>query len=714
MAGLAHAKAQGAVRILWGLLVASILIPSALLAVAAWQSRAQALADARLSAQRTTQTLLAQVQNVFETYELVMDRVEDRIARLTDEDVHASQTLHRTLQNIVRSYEQIGSLWVLDANGRALNNSLWFPAPQSDLADFDFMQVFKGGQRGTFISHPGNGRITGRSLINVSRPVIGSDGQLRGVIVVSAYPGYFRDHFARAAPALNYSAAIVRSDGVFLARDASAGPPVDGQHASGAFMQAVQNSTDGQYTSVSTIDGVQRVVSYRKLAKYPVYVIFGLGTDSVFATWQRQSVLFAAFAIAAMFGLASMTYFALARTRRARQAVHGLMEETFLRKQTEAKLVTAQRMEALGQLTGGIAHDFNNLLTVVMGNLDLLRRAKEDRRARLIDNGLHAVEQGRRLTQQLLAFGRRQNLRPEIVDVNRLIAGMGDMLTQSLRGDIKLELDLATEIWPVEVDPVQLQTTLINLAVNARDAMPRGGKFVVRTSPSVLANGQGVSIAVSDSGEGMSPDVLERAFEPFFTTKDIGRGTGLGLSQVFGFIEQSGGTIDISSEVGRGTSVTLVFPRAHRHPVAHLSNVAPFTAPRVACRLLLVEDNAQVRELARAILVEEGHAVIEAGQADQALEILKQDERIDLVLSDLVMPGDLNGLDLARIVREQWPRTPVVLASGYSEAAAKVVAEGFVLIAKPYRPDILTLTVAQVLSEARPAERDNVISLSPR
>jgi two-component system NtrC family sensor kinase len=479
------------------------------------------------------------------------------------------------------------------------------------------------------------------------------------------------------------------------------------------FAEAAAKAPSGTYVGISTIDKVQRLVSYRKLNDAPVYVMFAVGTKAVLARWWEQMALFAAFALAAMLGLGSMTYLALSRTRGAQQAVQNLLEETQRHKQTEAKLVTAQRMEALGQLTGGIAHDFNNLLTVVMGNLDLLRRAKEDRRPRLIDNGMHAVEQGRRLTQQLLAFGRRQNLRPEILDVNMLIAGMTDMIIQSLRGDIKFELDLADKIWPVEVDPVQLQTALINLAVNARDAMPRGGSFVVRTVNSALGEGPGVAISVSDTGSGMQPEVLERAFEPFFTTKEIGRGTGLGLSQVTGFIHQSGGAVDISSEVGRGTTVSLLLPRASGEVVAEASPVSTEVASeRRPARILLVEDNPQVRELAALILAEEGHDVVEASQADQALQIIISDASIELVFSDLVMPGTMDGLDLARAVRERRPGVLIVLATGYSEAAAKVLADGFVLVPKPYRPDILALTVRKALSE-RPSVSGsgNVIAL---
>jgi PAS domain S-box-containing protein len=396
-----------------------------------------------------------------------------------------------------------------------------------------------------------------------------------------------------------------------------------------------------------------------------------------------------------------------------------LQQEIAERERAEGRLVQAQKIEALGQLTGGIAHDFNNLLTVVMGNLDLLKRASEERRARLIENALHAVEQGRRLTAQLLAFGRRQSLQPEVVDLNELISGMQDMLAQSLRGDIRVELDLSGDLWQVKVDAAQLRIALINLAANARDAMPKGGAFAVRTRNTILRPGDAktaVAIEVSDTGSGMPPDVLARAFEPFFTTKDVGKGTGLGLAQVYGFVQQSGGSVDLRSEAGHGTTVTLYLPRADAQAATGEPAAMP-PGPQRSARILVVEDNPQVAELAAAILDEWGHSVLRVGDASEALRKLEQDERFDLVFSDIVMPGGMNGLDLARLIRSRWPSLPVVLATGYNEAAGNPEDEGFPLLRKPYRPEDLLSAVAAALggaSRKKPHRRHgaNVVPLT--
>ncbi|GEP06173.1 hybrid sensor histidine kinase/response regulator [Methylobacterium oxalidis] len=384
--------------------------------------------------------------------------------------------------------------------------------------------------------------------------------------------------------------------------------------------------------------------------------------------------------------------------------------------ESRASLFQAQKMEALGGLASGIAHDFNNLLTVVLGNLDLLRRAPEGRRARLIDNAVRAVEQGRRLTQQLLAFGRRHVIQPEVLDVNRLILGMDDMLKQSLRGDISLIFDLAEGLWPVEADPSQLQIALINLAVNARDAMPKGGQFRIRTE-NVTMPGQGgpecVEIAVSDTGHGMPPDVLARAFEPFFSTKEVGKGTGLGLPQVYGFAQQAHGSLRVASEVGDGTTFTISLPRTSAQVAETVKcGLKPGEAAR-SLRVLLVEDNAQVAEVAAAVMTERGHSVVSTASAPEAMHVLNSGQPFDLVLSDLVMPGGMSGFDLAQRVRSRWPALPVLLATGYSDQAAKVIKEGFPLISKPYEPAALLFAVERTASPiALSTRQGNVVPLA--
>jgi CheY-like chemotaxis protein len=376
------------------------------------------------------------------------------------------------------------------------------------------------------------------------------------------------------------------------------------------------------------------------------------------------------------------------------------------RARAEEALRQAQRIEAVGQLTGGVAHDFNNLLMVIAGGLEMLdRHDDEKRRQRLLQGMRLATERGTALTRQLLAFARRQKLRPEPIDLTRQVGGMHDLLDRSLRGDIKVATVFADDLWPVEVDPGELELVLLNLAVNARDAMPNGGTITIhaRNVPArsgAAPAGDFVELSVIDDGTGMPAEVVARAFEPFFTTKEVGKGSGLGLAQVYGFAQQSGGYARIVSEVGSGTTISLMLPRSHKSPAARSLNElrAEFTGQNEGAHVLLVEDDDEVAALVNEMLQHLGFTVTRAASAAAALGALANDRRIDLVFSDIMMPGGMNGVDLAREVRKRRPELPVLLTSGYADASKRAAeAEGIAVLAKPYRLDLLAKATRETL-----------------
>jgi signal transduction histidine kinase/CheY-like chemotaxis protein len=386
-----------------------------------------------------------------------------------------------------------------------------------------------------------------------------------------------------------------------------------------------------------------------------------------------------------------------ARTSELEESNHELRRHIAERTRVEEALRLAQKMEAVGQLTGGVAHDFNNLLMVISSGLDLLaRHADPVRRQRLMDRMRQATQRGAALTRQLLAFSRRQALKPEAVDLARQVGGMRELLRRSLRGDVDVQLDFADDLWPVEVDPGELELMLLNLAVNARDAMPVSGTIVLRAENAPaerVDNCQGdfVRLSVIDSGVGMSPEVKARAFEPFFTTKEIGKGSGLGLAQVYGFARQSGGTVLIDTEVGKGTCVTVVLPRSTNTPAAdhHSTGQSRLLAESSGC-VLLVEDDDEVAALVAEMLKAIGYDVTRAASAESALGALANSRGIDVVFSDVMMPGGMDGIALAREIRARRPGLPVLLTSGYAEAAKRAAeAEGVRLLAKPYALDEL-------------------------
>ena len=390
------------------------------------------------------------------------------------------------------------------------------------------------------------------------------------------------------------------------------------------------------------------------------------------------------------------------RTRELEEANGQLRVEMAERARVEETLRQAQRIEAIGQLTGGIAHDFNNLLMVIAGGLDMLDQQSDPaRRQRLKDGMRHAAQRGAGLTRQLLAFSRRQELKPEPVDIARQIGGMRELLDRSLRGDVHVEFEFAETLWPVEVDPGELELVILNLAVNARDAMPSGGAITVRAenlaglSDDDLA-GDYVRLSLVDTGTGMSPEVQARVFEPFFTTKEIGKGSGLGLAQVYGFAAQSGGSVRIESELGNGTTIHLYLPRSDKIPAPRQGDdstelrAEPPSSPKAGW-ILLVEDDDEVAALVKEMLDQLGYGVVRVASAMAALGALANDRQIDLVFSDIMMPGGMNGVELANEVRRRRIDLPILLTSGYPEAAARdVVAAGVRILPKPYRVDELS------------------------
>ncbi|WP_262378519.1 ATP-binding protein [Luteimonas viscosa] len=395
------------------------------------------------------------------------------------------------------------------------------------------------------------------------------------------------------------------------------------------------------------------------------------------------------------------------RTEQLRHVNQRLREEMAERVRVEQSLRHAQKMEALGQLTGGVAHDFNNLLMVVTAGLDMLERHEDPaRRARFMSAMRQATQRGAALTRQLLTFSRSHALRSETVDLAELIGNMSELLDRSLRGDVDVAVELAAGLWPVFVDPGELELVILNLAVNARDAMNGSGSITI-AGRNVVKGGDGpgpgrefVRLSVRDTGAGMTDEIRERAFEPFFTTKDVGKGSGLGLAQVYGFAKQSGGRVTIDSVVGQGTTITLLLPRS-RQGVARAGGDAATDGPASAPghRILLVEDDAEVATLVEEMLRAIGYDVVHAMSAKAALGALADGRRIDLVFSDIMMPGDTNGIELAKELRRRRPELPVLLTSGFAESTgSEAVALGIPVLRKPYAIEELRTAVQQQLA----------------
>lgn len=379
----------------------------------------------------------------------------------------------------------------------------------------------------------------------------------------------------------------------------------------------------------------------------------------------------------------------------------------------EARLHQSQKMEALGQLTGGIAHDFNNLLTVIMGNAEaLLDEGLDEEGHRNAEGIIHGAEQAAELTRQLLAFARQQPLIPRSIDLNQQITAMQAMFRRVLTEAIVFELKLSRDIWPVWVDASQLESALLNIVINARDSMPDGGKITIETTRVTvdelqkvdLKAGQYVRLSITDTGMGMSSEVAARAFDPFFSTKPEGSGTGLGLSMVYGFVRQSGGQVSLFSDPGVGTTISLSLPRslqdfASAVSVSQDDGSGDATGIGGTERVLIVEDNPLVRDFTRAILQQLGYSTVEASDAAAAFALFEAGGQFDIVLSDIVLPGEISGPALIKALREQGHRFALLFMSGYPKSALENVRElgDTEILGKPFKRGTLARAVRNAL-----------------
>jgi signal transduction histidine kinase/CheY-like chemotaxis protein len=403
---------------------------------------------------------------------------------------------------------------------------------------------------------------------------------------------------------------------------------------------------------------------------------------------------------------------------RVEAAIVARLEDRERLAKTESALRQAQKMEAVGQLTGGVAHDFNNLLMAFSSGMFLLDQPMDaDRRRRVVDSMRQAVDRGTALTRQLLAFSRRRPLAPKTVDLEQQLLGMQEMLQRSLRGDVEVKMSFDESLWPVDVDPGELELAILNVCLNARDAMPEGGTITVtaRNGKGTLAPvyTEAVTVSVADTGVGMPPEVQARAFEPFYTTKEVGKGSGLGLAQVYGFIAQSGGQVSVDSAPGRGTTVSLTFPRSDKtlaqakadRPKQSGTDGLVERRSRPRGNIMLVEDDKTVAALTTQMLESIGMSVTHVKSATAALDALPRALGIDIVFSDVMMPGGMSGVELAREIKRRRPELPVVLTTGYIEVARTAMTEGLEVLVKPYPLETLARTLSAHLGRRAAAAR---------
>ncbi len=701
-----RARRDAAIRGLKVMMVASVAIPVAIFSYASWIGYQTTFAHADEKLLANLGIMAEHTSGVFQSVDLTFAAVDAITDGLTGEQIKASeQALHLQLSKLDKATAAIDAILIADKDGHTLVSSAIYPVPSNvGVADRDYFLAQKEKDAGTYVGAVLEPRVRKGKFFGVSRRRPSPTGEFTGVVMVAVKPQIFADFYTQLARDAGGGFSLAKSDGVILARYPDPPNGITRFGPDSGFMLNVPRFPNGAVVTTNhSVDGVQRRIAFRKLGYGNLYVSDGVATDTIIADWLRSMAAPLYFGIPAVIVLLLLVLMTMRRTRE-------LSAEAERRELAEEGLRQAQKMEAVGQLTGGVAHDFNNLLTIILGNIGIAKRGVVEARAeRALNNARIGAERAAQLTRRLLAFSRQQPLDPKIVDANKLIVGMSDLLNRSLGENIELETISGAGIWKIECDVSELESALLNLALNARDAMPDGGKLTIETSNAYLDDeycrhhadltpGQYVVIAVSDDGVGMSAETIERAFDPFFTTKETGKGTGLGLSQVYGFAKQSKGHVRIYSEPGEGTTIKLYFPRHDGEETMSADEQGDPERGRGET-ILIVEDDDGVREYASEILRDLNYQVIEAKDSASAMRLLEADRPFDLMLTDVVLPG-ISGRALADEVVRRRPGAKVIFMTGYSRNA--IVHQGRLdrgteLISKPLTEAAVARKIRQVL-----------------
>ena len=702
-------------------LVLALALPLLLATWFSWHRRVQVLEEINRTASRSVLALEQHAANMLDVHMLVLRQLDDLTHGKSGNQVIGDSRLKDSVTSLTREFPQISVVGLADADGRIWLSSVAGATVNATVADRDYFLVHKNdATKGLYISEPFTGRLNGARQFSISLRRSTSSGGFDGIIFATVQLKHFIQFWEHFAPSSNYLIPLVRNDGIVIARyPFSDSPPR--RNPQDPFMTHLRESPQGLYTAVSPVDGIERINAYSQIKSYPLYISFSVDKAFVLRSWRHNSTLAASMAVFLALLLAAFWLSVVRQLHqqkvsatRWRVIAEDLKLEVGRRKDAEEAMRQSQKMEAVGQLAGGIAHDFNNLLAALVGNLQLMRRRLDQGTVNDLPRYVAAAEsitsKAGAMTQRLLAFSRRQTLAPAPLDVKERIESMRELITQTVGPSINVRTAFSQDTCNTLCDPNQLDSAMLNLAINARDAMPGGGDLTITVTREYLtaveaaafqlpAKPPYVVVRVKDSGAGMAHEIIQRAFEPFFTTKPAGQGTGLGLSMVYGFVTQSGGQVKIDSHPGAGTDVAIYLPAYDgQMPASTRALEAIGTCPpRGEVCILLVDDEIAVREPLAELLTELGYLVTQAGDGAQGLALLRSSQRVDLLISDVGLPGHMNGRQLADAGRKLRPELKVLFITGYADKAASaggLAGQGMEVMIKPFGLDEFELKVS--------------------
>ena len=696
-------------RALRMLLAISLIVPLIGLSGYGYYDYQRRLTDSRDVIDRLARVADEQAVKVLDLNREMSERVLELLEQSNDAQIRSHETqIHQRLKAIAAKFPQVAAISVFGENGDLLASSRLFPVPAFSVRERDDFRTARYVRPHPYFSLPQHG-ATGASEFATNMARSAPDGRFIGVLSVALRRQYFSDFYRDLVePGESELIGLFRLDGGILVRYPDNRPTIYTAANPEVFKAVQDNDRAGHVKSTSTVDGVQRLLAYRRVDGYPLVISAGIATAAIYQQWFSNLLTIAAIALIPTLAVCLLFLFSLRRLSAEQSTWEQWRNEVLMRVSTEASRRHLQRMGSLGNLVANVAHDFNNLLMVVDANMELASRKGYSDLQKEVEAVQRASRGAKGLARRLMSVARKQPLRQVPVDLGAWLEAAKGILSTSVGDKITLSVHIAEDLGTIRVDPAELESALINIAVNAKDAMPRGGKVVLRCQNRRLAldeldvpAGPYVVISFTDNGEGMPTAVLRRAFEPLYTTKAEGAGTGLGLAQVLTTCEQAGGTAKIDSIPGSGTTVKLFFPRydAEAPACEPLDPGEAHAHAEVEKRLqrevsvLLVEDNDDVAAGIAAVLEVFGCTVRHETTADSAMVVLNGLNTFDVVLSDIQMPGKLSGLDLAEQVRTHWPEQKIALMTGYANELERAKYVGVTILAKPFDIDDLKALV---------------------